>query len=343
MNEQPIRIGLVGAGNNTRTMHIPRLQALPGVEIVSVSNRSRASSERVAEQFNIAQVYDNWWELVAAPDTEAIVIGTWPYLHCQATLAGLAANKHVMVEARMAMNATEAKEMVTAAKAKPHLVTQVVPAPFSFGVDATIQRLIAEGYLGEILAIEVRDHGRSFLDDTSPLHWRQNADLSGVNMLGLGIWYETLMRWVGEATAVMAMGKTFVKMRLNPENGRLTPTRLPEHLTIMADMACGAQATFSFSRVTGLRPVQEIVLYGREGTLRYANQALYGGRRSDDQLHEITIPEEERSSWRVEEEFINAIRGLEPIRFTTFDTGLKYMQFTECVATSWKKGKTVHL
>lgn len=343
MNEQPIRIGLVGAGNNTRTMHIPRLQALPGVEIVSVSNRSRASSERVAEQFNIAQIYDNWWELVAAPDTEAIVIGTWPYMHCQATLAALAANKHVMVEARMAMDAAEAKQMVAAAKAKPHLVTQVVPAPFSFGVDTTVQRLIAEGYLGEILAIEVRDHGRSFLDYTSPLHWRQNTDLSGVNMLALGIWYETLMRWVGEATAVMAMGKTFVKMRVNPENGRLTPSGLPEHLTIMADMACGAQATFSFSQVTGLRPVQEIVLYGREGTLRYANQSLYGGRRGDDQLREMTIPEEERGAWRVEEEFVNAIRGLEPIRFTTFDTGLKYMQFTECVATSLRKGKTVHL
>ncbi len=343
MNEQPIRIGIVGAGNNTRTMHIPRLQALPGVEIISVSNRSRASSQRVAEQFNIPTIYDNWWELVAAPDTEAIVIGTWPYLHCQATLAALAADKHVMVEARMAMNAAEAAQMVAAAKAKPHLITQVVPAPLSFGVDATIQRLLAEGYLGEILAIEVRDHGRSFLDLEAPLHWRQNADLSGVNILTLGIWYETLMRWVGEATTVMAMGKTFIKMRLDAENNRLAPSRLPEHLTIIADMACGGQATFSLSQVTGLQPVQEILLYGREGTLRYANQIVYGGRRGDDQLDEIPIPEEERGSWRVEEEFINAIRGLEAIRYTTFATGLKYMQFSEGVAISLREGKAVHL
>ena len=342
MNEQPIRVGLVGAGNNTRTMHIPRLQAIPGVEIISVSNRSRASSQRVAGQFKIPTIYDNWWELVAAPDTEAIVIGTWPYLHCQATLAALAAGKHVMVEARMAMNAAEAAQMVAAAKANPHLITQVVPAPLSFGVDATIQRLIAEGYLGELLAIDVRDHGRSFLDDNAPLHWRQNADLSGVNMLTLGIWYETLMRWVGEATTVMAMGKTFVKMRLDAENGRLTPSRLPEHLTVIADMACGAQATFSLSQVTGLQPVQEILLYGREGTLRYANQTLYGGRRGDDQLGQITIPDEERGSWRVEEEFINAIRGLEPIRYTTFATGLKYMQFTESVALSLRESKAIH-
>ena len=37
--------------------------------------------------------------------------------------------------------------------------------------------------------------------------------LAAYNVMSLGIWYETVMRWVGEATAVMAMGKTFVAMR----------------------------------------------------------------------------------------------------------------------------------
>ncbi|MEM7116276.1 MAG: Gfo/Idh/MocA family oxidoreductase [Chloroflexota bacterium] len=343
MDKKSIRVGIVGAGRNTRLMHIPKLQAIGGVEIVSVCNRSRASSERVAEQFGIPTIYDDWHELIAAPDTDAIVIGTWPYLHCPTTLAAISADKHVMVEARMAMNGAEAAQMVAAAKAKPHLITQVVPAPLSFSVDATIQRLIAEGYLGDILAIEVRDHGRSFLDSDAPLHWRQNEAFSGINMLTLGIFYETLMRWVGEATAVSAMGKTFVKMRLDEANGRLTPTTLPEQLTVLAEMACGAQATFSMSQVTGLNPVQEMVLYGRSGTLRFANQTLYGGQRGDTELREISIPNTERGEWRVEEEFINAIRGHEPIRYTTFATGLKYMQFTESVARSLREGKIVYL
>ena len=82
MPSQPIKVGIVGAGNNTRVRHIPGLQAIAGVEIVSVCNRSRESSRRVAEAFHIPQVYDDWRELVAADDTNAIVIGTWPYLHC---------------------------------------------------------------------------------------------------------------------------------------------------------------------------------------------------------------------------------------------------------------------
>jgi predicted dehydrogenase len=42
-----IRVGVVGAGANTRKFHIPNLKKIAGVEIASVVNRSRASSERI--------------------------------------------------------------------------------------------------------------------------------------------------------------------------------------------------------------------------------------------------------------------------------------------------------
>ena len=35
-----LRIGLIGAGANTRTRHIPGFQAIDGVEIVAVCNLS---------------------------------------------------------------------------------------------------------------------------------------------------------------------------------------------------------------------------------------------------------------------------------------------------------------
>src|SRR5687767_13629911 len=110
MSDQPIRVGIVGAGANTTSKHIPGLKAIQGVEIVSVCNRSRESSERVAKEFDIPTVYTNWLDLIEADDTDAIVIGTWPYMHARLTLAALDADKHVLCEARMAMNATEAHE-----------------------------------------------------------------------------------------------------------------------------------------------------------------------------------------------------------------------------------------
>ncbi len=208
----PIRIGIIGAGANTTSKHIPGLQAIDGVEIVSVCNRSRESGERVAAKFGIPQVYTDWVDLIEADDTDAIVIGTWPYMHARLTLAALDAGKHVLCEARMARNATEAHEMLAAAQANPQLTAQIVPSPMTLGVDKTIQRLLAEGYLGDVLAIEARVGG-AFLDRHAPMHWRNDFDLSGYNTMTMGIWYEAIMRWVGHSTRVTALAKTFVNMR----------------------------------------------------------------------------------------------------------------------------------
>ena len=106
VTKSPVRIGIVGAGANSRAQHIPRLQRMDCVEIISIANRRRSSSESVARRFGIRSVYESWEELVSSPDSEAVVIGTWPYLHYPVTLAALNSGKHVMCEARMAMDAS---------------------------------------------------------------------------------------------------------------------------------------------------------------------------------------------------------------------------------------------
>ena len=341
MSNDTIRVGVVGAGANTRTHHIPKLQAIDGVEVISVCNRSRESSERVAQEFGIPTVYENWQELVAASDTNAIVIGTWPYMHCRVTLAGLTAGKHVMCEARMAMNAQEAHAMRNASRENTHLVTQIVPSPFSLRVDNTLKRLIADGYIGDVLAVEVRAGG-TFLDPDAPMHWREDFNLSGFNIMTMGIWYEALIRWVGEATSVMAMGKTYVRMRKDAD-GVMRSTRIPQHVDIVADLACGAQMHVQISNVAGLVDGPEAFIFGSTGTLRFANNSLYGGQKDDGALAEIPIPAHEEGGWRVEEEFVSAIRGHEVITHTNFEDGTKYMEFTEAVTRSMTTGRAISL
>src|SRR5436190_1949719 len=114
-----LRIGLIGAGGNTRLRHIPGLRALPEVELLAVCNRRPSSSAAIAREFGIPRVYAQWQEVVADPDVDAVVIGTWPYLHCPITLAALNAGKHVMTEARMALNAEEAHRMLAASREHP--------------------------------------------------------------------------------------------------------------------------------------------------------------------------------------------------------------------------------
>ncbi len=89
----------------------------------------------------------------------------------------------------------------------------------------------------------------------------------------------------------------------------------------------------------------EFWLYGTEGTLHLdaATMTLRGGQRGDRELKAIPVPTEKRGHWRVEEEFINAIRGIEKVTHTTFQDGVKYMEFTEAVALSAQGGRAVPL
>lgn len=60
-------------------------------------------------------------------------------------------------------------------------------------------------------------------------------------------------------------------------------------------------------------------------------------------LQEVHISEDKAGSWRVEEEFIAAIRGTEKVQRTTFAAGVRYMEFTQAVAMSYQMGKAVSL
>jgi predicted dehydrogenase len=223
------------------------------------------------------------------------------------------------------------------------LVTQIVPSPFTFRVDGAVRDLLNEGYLGDILAIELRSAGGAFLETESPLHWRQDRSLSGYNILNMGIWYEGMIRWVGPATKVMAMTKVNVPRRLD-EDGNWHAVTIPDHVDALCELANGAQAHLRISAVTGLSAGSDVWLYGSEGTIHVdSNFNVFGGKRGDSRLQEIPNPPEQHHRWRVEEEFISAIRGNEHVTRTPFSVGVHYMEFTEAVTRSAQTGRAIAL
>jgi predicted dehydrogenase len=344
MANQTIRVACIGAGKNTRERHIPGFQKCEGVECVAVANRSKESSERVAKEFGIPRAYADWRELLRASDIDAVCIGTWPSAHREITEAALAAGKHVLCEARMAMNAAEGRSMLAASLKAPQLVAQLVPAPQTLEVDSTIKRLLAEKFVGDVLAVEINAAQGSFVDPAAPMHWRQDVRVSGPNVLTMGIWYETLMRWLGPARQVMAMTKIAVPKRRD-ESGTLHEVKIPDHVEILTTLGNGAVAHMRFSSVTALGPASEAWIFGTDGTLRLevAARRVSGGRRGDKALAEITIPAEQRIGWRVEEEFVNAIRGREKVTHTNFEDGVRYMEFTDAVVKSAATGQAVEI
>jgi len=344
MSDKTIRVGFVGAGANTRKHHLPKLKAQPGVELVAVANRSKESGERVAREFGIGRVHADWQEIVDAPDIDAVCIGTWPYMHSVMSIAALERGKHVLCEARMAMNAGEGRRMLEASRKAPHLIAQLVPAPHTLEVDATIQTLLAEGFVGEVLAVELQASGGRFVEPDAPITWRQDIGLSGHNILNMGIWYEAMMRWLGPAQRVTAMTKVAVPRRKDG-TGAPHDVRVPDHVDILAQFRGGAVGHLRFSAVTGLAPASEVWIFGSEGTVRLEADALRltGGRRGESALREIPVPPKTRIGWRVEEEFVNAIRGREKIARTSFEDGVRYMEFTDAVTRSATTGQTAEV
>jgi predicted dehydrogenase len=348
---QKLRIGLIGAGANTRLRHIPGLRAIPDVELVAVCNRRPESTAAIAKEYGIPRTCQSWEEVVADPTIDAIVIGTWPYLHCPITLCALQSGKHVLTEARLSMNAAEAHRMLHAANSHPQLVTQVVPSPFGLAGHDVVRELLDAGFLGELREVHVRGCNNALADAATPLSWRQDAALSGYNMLTLGILHETLMRWAPPPVRVMAQVQAHISSRIDPQSGVRRPVGTPDSVQVIAVLANGARASYHLSGATPFGQAMEIQLLGSAGAIIY--DLLQDRIRGTNMKHvssiklaelpEISIPPHKARTWEVESEFVAAIRDRTPIKLTDFATAVEYMEFTEAVARSAEEETAVGL
>ncbi|MCH2472052.1 MAG: Gfo/Idh/MocA family oxidoreductase [Gemmatimonadetes bacterium] len=341
--QQPIRVGLIGAGANARAVHIPGFQRIPECQIAAVANRSMESSRRVTDEFNIPRAYAGWRDLLDDDSIDAVCIGTWPYMHRTLTVAALESGKHVLCQARMANTAQEARDMLDASLRHPELISQLVPTSQTYRIDNVLKRMINDGFLGEILSVELQRLQTRFPTVDGDLDWRHDVAFSGYNTLNIGASYEAMMRWLGRSNHVMAMSKVHVPYRRNG-SGDLTSVGVADHVDILFELAGGAQVHMRASETTGLSTGNHTWIYGSEGTIHVdRRQNVFAGRRGDSELAQVPNPREAQAYYRVEEEFINAIRGIERITMAPFETGVHYMEWTEAVYRSSQTGQAMYL
>ena len=142
---------------------------------------------------------------------------------------------------------------------------------YDAAVDNTIKRLIADGYLGDVLSVNlvVNDktmHPAGFVEPSAPFHWRHDRDMSGYNIMQMGIWYEAMMRWVGPAETVQALTRVHVKSR-GDGNGNGQVITIPDHIEVLAEMYSGPLLHIRMSAVTGHSPQNGAWIFGTDGTL----------------------------------------------------------------------------
>ena len=336
-----LRIGIVGAGANTRGRHIPGFQKIDGVEVVAVCNRTRESGQRAADEFGIAEVYDRWEDLVRSDRIDAVCVGTWPYMHCPISLGALEAGKHILTEARMAMDLGEARRM-HAASAASDRVAMVVPAPVYLESEPVLLEMVADGFFGDFLEIHVAALSGEY-DPEAPLHWRQRRKLSGRNVMSLGILNETVRRYAGHERSVIAHGKTFTPERLDPESGQNAAADVMESLGVVAELESGATAVYHLSSVARLGRGGDLEIHGTRGALKLEGGVAYVAGEDEEEYRQLQIPTDRMGGWRVEEDFVDAIRDGVPVTRTSFADGVRYMEFTEAVHLSLEEGRRVDL
>ena len=336
---EKIRVGIIGAGANTCQNHIPRLQNIEGVEILEVANRSTASAQRVADKFQIPTVRSDWQDVATSENIDAVLIGTWPYLHCEATCLALESEKHVLCEARMAMDEAEARKMLKASYEHPKCVVQLVPSPFTLRVDQTILEYLDQKMLGDPHHFQFNFHSGALASTDGSLHWRRNKKYSGTNTMVLGIIYESLLRWFGPAKSVNAQARFIIQRALDPDSGSEAEMEIPDFLSVQIEMRNGMLGSLSMSEHDLHAEPPHIKIFGSDGVLYYEfkdDGKLFYGSKNNSEMKEVLIPPEKEGRWRVEEEFVQAIRGLEEIEYTTLTIGVEYMKFTEAVNNSFR-------
>src|SRR5437762_1834546 len=338
-NNHKLRIGMVGAGSIVRARHLPALKKHPEVEIVAVSNLTYESSEKFCrENLPHATPMQNWADLLALPELDIIWIGTPPYMHSAVTISALEAGKHVFCQARMSMDLAEAEEMLAASKRYPELVTMLCPPPFGLRGDLMVKKILAENYIGGPHHVRLQSFTSNYLDPSATAHWRQKIEISGLNILTLGIYVEVLHRWLCDITGVFAREKIIYPVREGYE------VIIPDLITVLCSFENGAGGVLEFSGINALTQGDRLEIYGSAGTMTYdfSSNVVQAGKLGDRALHVVDLPPELEGEWRVEEDFLAAVKSKGRVRpHPTFEDGVRYMRVVQAVADSRARNEWV--
>ena len=337
-----IRIGVIGLGGICRTRHVPGFQKLEGVRLCAVANRTRASSERAAREAGIPVVCDTWQEVIARDDINTVLIGTWPYLHCDISVAALEAGRHVFCQARMARNYAEAGRMAEAAR-KSDRVAALCPVPIGLSIDKMLARLLREDLIGPIRYVSVRSFNSAWTDPETPVSWRKDHRLSGLNMHTLGMYIEVIHRWFGWTCRVNADTFIYTGERSDGQGGRLR-IEIPDQVVLNTVVADRLPVQYVISNMVD-HSGDAIEIFGERGALRYDVNGDTLCRLSTEGAAPIAPAENEYydvDNWRVEEDFVNAIRAGSPCH-PDFEDGLRYMAVIQAAYDSAASGKRIDL
>jgi predicted dehydrogenase len=150
MTVQEIGVGVIGYGLAGRAFHTPYVRATPGMALRAIVTRNPA---KVHADLPDMRVVPDVAALLAEPGIDLVVVASPDALHAEHAVAALEAGKHVLIDKPFATSLADARRVAAAADAADRQVTVFQNRRWDADF-RTLQRLIAEGALGEIVQFE---------------------------------------------------------------------------------------------------------------------------------------------------------------------------------------------
>ncbi|WP_026126564.1 Gfo/Idh/MocA family protein [Nocardiopsis xinjiangensis] len=245
------RWGVMGTGGRAHAL----ARAL-GPHLTAVGSRSHGRARAFAHTWNLPTAHDNYADLAADPGVDVVHVATPHPWHHPHTLLALHAGKHVLVEAPLAMNASQTTHLLHTAHAAGCFLMEGSP-PRHLPIHRLVHRIVAQGAIGQVSSVHAQYHLQIPYD---PAHRHFDLEQGGGALLDAGIHPLRPTHWyLGELTVVGATRP------LAP--GQMVDTAT----TVLAHGAGGATATLSCASQTP--STQQALITGTTGQIQI--QGLY--------------------------------------------------------------------
>jgi len=108
-----INVGVIGAGNFTKGMHLPNLQKLNKIyRILAICDKNGSNAEDTAGQYSAGYATTDYKELLKDKNIDMVLITTRHNLHAKIAIDAARSGKAIFVEKPMALSKRELNELV---------------------------------------------------------------------------------------------------------------------------------------------------------------------------------------------------------------------------------------
>lgn len=190
-----LKYGVIGLGNRAK-MLIEAAQITGEVEITAYTYTSETSLKLGKELLPDAKPFDNYKELLKAPELDAVMIATPNHLHTEMVMAALDAGLHVLCEKPLATSIEEIKTMSQKA-AQSHKILQVGFENRQSIRFREMKHMLEQQVIGDVKMIWCHEFRRPFRPG-----WRLDSTLSGGTLLEKNVHHFDLFNWLADSRPV---------------------------------------------------------------------------------------------------------------------------------------------